>query len=265
MNRILLYPHERDNWTTGIGNTITLPRHDFRVQHILQILKPSLGEVLQAGIINESKGILRVLNILDDSMEMKYIAEFEEGPFLNSSRFSLNIHLLLAHFRPPVMSRIIKDLTSMGVSSINIFISELTEKNYMQSTMWHNSDELLLLGAMQGDTYLLPTLNVSYSLKDAVEKLDIQFTSDVHTIRHKIICDQHASRTLLGYLSQIYDQKQKNVRKCDITIAIGPERGFTQLETEACYNYGFVGVSLGRYILRSEVATMLCAGILQMN
>lgn len=294
MNRILFYRWERDKWlqnSSAVDNqklhtadfklalepnalststTLHIPMHDIRAQHIKQIIKTDSNTMLLAGIIHESVGILKIIRIDSDEIEVMYISKKQE----DTSSYGFEIHMVLAHIRPSAMIRVLKDLTSMGVSSINVFISKLTEKSYSSSRLWKDKDTILLMGAMQGGYCTVPQLELFYSLQSALNTLDSKFLdTDTQTPQiFKLVCHQTSSINILDFMEDVKKTALQNYSNTDahntykqgstkIILTIGPERGLTDFELELLYKNNYIGVSLGQQILRSETASTVCTGI----
>ena len=86
------------------------------------------------------------------------------------------------------------------------------------------------------------------------EVLEIKEIKDIIKLNYdlKILCTVNEVSTSLKYVLQ-------NNKKCDkMIIVIGPEGGFTKEEEGELINHGFVSVTLGNLVLRTETAS-LCA------
>ncbi len=86
------------------------------------------------------------------------------------------------------------------------------------------------------------------------EVLKIKEIKDIIKLNYdlKILCTVNEVSTSLKYVLQ-------NNKKCDkMIIVIGPEGGFTKEEEGELINHGFVSVTLGNLVLRTETAS-LCA------
>ncbi len=84
-----------------------------------------------------------------------------------------DIIVLLAHPRPSVMARLVRDLSTMGVGRIAVYVSHLSEKSYLKASLWNDIKGLALQGAMQSKYFnTLPCITTHYSLSDALACLD---------------------------------------------------------------------------------------------
>lgn len=267
MNSILLYPYEIARWrkdpsydTSHNTIVIEIPISDYRAQHMIHTLKVKEEQILQSGIIGESKGQLYIKHTGDINIEAIYT------PFAHHQKTNpYNIHLIVGHLRPPVMARVIKDMCGMGVRSIFVHNADLTEKSYMNASMWKETDTLLLLGAMQGGIITLPHLTLCYSIEDAMQKQAAYLQSlcpnptEPYTMI-KIVCDKDYEKS---YIRFMYEQLSIcRGSTSHIILCIGAERGYTERELRLLESKEFVGLSMGESILRSEVAIHIATGII---
>lgn len=228
MNHVLISKQEKQ-----AGH---LPLTDPRSKHILSVLKISPGRSFRMGILNESCGYALLTSIEYDRICFVYTDE--QGPDQ-----SLPITLLIGGTRPPVMQRILRDATAFGVSSFIIVHTQNSEKSYLESRLWKNDayKQCLYDGLSLAKAVMLPHVQRYFSLKEALEliKNDCRMLADAQSTQH------------LGQLPY----------KVPMTLAIGPERGFTPVEINLFQDYGFVGGHLGSRIVRAETATFLALSL----
>ena len=287
MNRILFYQHEIDSWQ-GIEshanidhttNTLycTIPIKDFRALHIITILRGKVGDSFKCGIINSTLATLQLIAytttgievcIIQDSVDANIVERSLEG---NKSNFC-HVYSVIAHVRPPVMTRILKDLTSMGISGMYVYRAELSEKSYMQSSLWQKKDNIILEGAMQGGSYNVPFIDRAYSLKEALQKVAMHtHDSGIPCSTHegsvlKLTCDGTGTHNFYSCVQQFIDAKTSSVanngdnHNKSIISVIGPERGFTEDEYNMLLEYNYIPTVLSNRILRSETAVTLANG-----
>lgn len=266
MNRILFFRHEIDKFIKLSDNSISknsalktnrimleVPFHDKRIQHIYKILHTSNNQRLKAGIVDESIGDLHVLDISNAQYQLDYK---KTKDIVELQHPHIALHVILAHVRPPVMARVLRDVSGMQVASINVHLSELTEKSYINSSIWNKRDELLLEGMMQGSCIKMPTVTVAHSIGDVLTKTYANLDDKKNVI--KIYCDMESDMPFIDTVQKLIREK---LDVTDILLAIGPERGYTEREIELLNQDGFMGLHLGTHILRSEVAVHLGVGI----
>ena len=121
-----------------------LPRTDRRVQHIFKILKKQAGDELLAGIADDGlgengrgplAGQVGTAHIVswDGRHLVLNFSPVEPAPPLHP------LTILLGFPRPIQANRILKDLTSLGVTRIILSGTELGEKSDRKSTRLNSS------------------------------------------------------------------------------------------------------------------------------
>ena len=238
-----------------------LDLHDHRARHILDILRLGIGDRIRVGIVNGPQGRAQIRRIEDNAL----VLECEQA-LQNSlqSTFEPNdatgqshpIRCLVGHPRPPVMRRLLKDLTSLGVRHIIVCATELGERSYLQSRLWKDGmwRSCLIEGAMQAGSTWLPRVDIGHSLGDALA-----------VVNSTPIVNRHASEIRI-----LFDpiEERRGISSLDLVpgfgslIAIGAERGWSEKERRMLLAARFVGYSLGHRILRTETATIAAVAII---
>ncbi|MFP4362757.1 MAG: 16S rRNA (uracil(1498)-N(3))-methyltransferase [Spirochaetia bacterium] len=224
MNIILFEDLEKEN---------PLPIEDPRSQHIIKVLKLRTGDSFTAGCIPGLYGTGKIQQISKKVLTFSFT--LKEDP-----KVPAPIHLLIGHPRPIFAKRMLKDLTSLGVSSLIFTSAELGEKSYLSSKLWKEQgyQEFLIQGAQQAGTSYIPEVSVQYSLEKSVSLLPDRGT--------RICLHPGKEYPLLA---------EKELLQWEpVSIAIGPERGWTENEAEALREKGFSMVQMGERILKTETA-----------
>ena len=248
MNLLVLEPRE-------VG--IPLPRSDRRVEHTRKILKKGIGDTLAAGLCGGPDapcplGTARVESWDGKRMVFSFSPE-QEAPPLRP------IRLVLGFPRPIQVARILKDLTSLGVSRILMAPTDLGEKSYKESTIFKEQDFLhpLLEGAEQAGNPRLPVAEALPSLSAALNAL-----GSCRLGESRWALDPYRAEGLFGSLlsamgvgSSVYGGSEMAARAPGaFTLAVGSERGWTERELDTLGAADFRFASLGDRILRTETA-----------
>lgn len=69
------------------------------------------------------------------------------------------------------------------------------------------------------------------------------------------------TREILGKM----EEAVKGKKDCSVALCIGPEGGFTKEEVEAAMGEGFLPISLGKRILRTETAAITALNLIMMQ
>ncbi|MBF0122071.1 MAG: 16S rRNA (uracil(1498)-N(3))-methyltransferase [Candidatus Omnitrophica bacterium] len=229
MNLILLSPSDFLPSSTTVR--LTGRRH----QHVLEIIKPKVNDVLVVGVENGRMGEGRIIKISDKILELEVVLS-QDPPR------KLNVLLCVALMRPIVLKRVLHTASAMGVPEIHLFHSRQVEKSFWQSTALKNDairDELIL-GLEQARDTVLPTVHFHKRFKPFVEDVLPELLKG----RQGIVADP--SGDLISTLNF-----QPSTSKVFI---IGPEGGFIPYEVEKFRKVGCQIVSLGERILKVETA-----------
>lgn len=223
MNLILFKEDESTNF---------LPIDDYRTQHILNIIKSSVGDKLDMGILNGKKGKLTITEINSDGLFFKTeLTGLPDEPY--------PITFIIGTPRPPVAKRLLKDLSTSGVKKIIMCATDLGEKTYLTSKLWRDDNYLKYLyeGASQGESTLIPEITRFYSLKKALESIDRD-------------CDKLA----MDNVNPDYNISSYKPEYREVVVCIGGERGFSDRERDMLRDFNFNIFKLGSRVLRTETA-----------
>ncbi|MCF8057700.1 MAG: RsmE family RNA methyltransferase [Bacteriovoracaceae bacterium] len=233
MNRIILDEEQK----RGHENIFVV--HDSAIrEHIVSHLKAKIGSQVKVAVLNRGLTEAVVVTLTDKEIHLKI------GPL--SPGAPQPFQLLIAASRPPTVKKIIEHGTSMGVQDFVFFKADLSEKSYLTSKVFEEKSvhQLTTLGLSQGAVYVKrPKVTVVDSLSEAVKLAE----SD----RYMLSLEGEKS-----FLDSFPSEK--------VSLAIGPERGWTQKEEEFLENQEFTKVLIGPSVLRVEIATFSALGQLAM-
>jgi 16S rRNA (uracil1498-N3)-methyltransferase len=231
-----------------------LPRSDAVARHVTSILRSAIGDSLRIGVVNGPRGT-GVLTRLDDrSLVIEATWPDRDQPTLQP----LPIRLILGHPRPPVLRRLWRDLTSIRVARIDVFVGDLAEQSYLASSIWQSVDAAVREGLSQGMHTVPPVITRWRSLdallsgtKDAVPIPESGAAGAIRLFGHVGGEDTRRVSSLSTLASALQETADPSV-----TIAVGPERGFTERELTVLERAGFRGIGMGPSVLRTETATI---------
>jgi RsmE family RNA methyltransferase len=231
-------------------NYVLLEREDFvgenrvrlngrRLLHVREILGSTSGNELRVGIIGGRIGRGRIERVDGDALEMDVRLETEPPE-------PLPLKLILALPRPKVLNRIIAAAASMGIREIDLFNSWRVEKSYWKSPRLsaENLRMQSILGLEQAGDTILPTIRL--------HRLFTPFVRGelTNSISGKLALLAHPGGAM---------EAPRNVGQ-PVVLAIGPEGGFIERESETFQEIGFTPVRLGPRILRVETAIAFLIG-----
>ena len=247
-----------------------LPAHDRRVTHMRKVLRSASGDNVRVGLLGVGAGEATVHSIERDGA----VLDFPLRDSLEASRPLHPVRVLVAHPRPIVLKRMLKDLSTLGVQAIHVCGSDLGEKSYLRSKLWNDSvyatrpadsadsadsaggpRERLIEGAEQAGSVFIPTVSLHNSMDAALEEVP-ELSSGL-----RLVASPHAQQDVTAYLNtQAPDDWSEGA-----SIVIGAERGLSEREEALLMHAGYEPVGLGPRILRTETAALLACGVLSLS
>ncbi len=241
MNRILFEPDEiHDGRVTFSG---------VRAEHVLNVLHGEVGQTLKTGVLDGPIGTSVIERIERGTVTVRCTHETLSLPPW--------IDLILAPPRPRVMKRLLPQLATLGVRRIFLVGAEKVEKAFWGAQLLKEEiyRPLLIDGLQQAGTTAVPTIEVSKSFKRFVEnKLDSHFGGQSPLIVAHPSPLRGQSPTFGGQSPAFFGGQSPNVRGQSPVLAVGPEGGWTDEEVARLEEKGFVRMSLGPRILRTDTA-----------
>lgn len=232
MNRILF---ERSEIVDGVATF-----GGVRAEHVLNVLHGEVGQMLKTGEV-------------DGLIGTSVISAIEAGPEptvtvrCTHDDASLRpwVNLILAPPRPRAMKRLLPQLATLGVGKIILVGAKKVEKDFWGATLLkpENYRPLLIDGLMQAGTSISPTVELRRNFRKFIrEELDTLLPSSARIVAHPYGAEE---RTLpLASSGE------------SLTLAIGPEGGWTDEEVALLEEHRFTRYSLGPRILRTDTATV---------
>lgn len=208
--------------------------------HLLEIVKVKVGDKLKATILNDCLATIEITKI-HDSEKSIWVQILDKKPGINYP-----ITLIIGASRPQTMKKVIEHGTSMGVNEFIIVGTSLTEKSYLSAKIYEKNEfsELATLGLSQSAVfYKMPKISLCQNLKNLPS----------FSTSKNYILSPYTHNNILN---------ENIISSHPITLAIGPERGWTQSELNYFTDKGFRDVCLSASILRVENAALSTLGIL---
>lgn len=225
MNSLLFLPGE-------VGENSEFSISDERYKEIIDKHDLRIGAIIPYSILHGIRGKVEVILLDEEKISFKIVEKYP--PILREPT-----HLVVAISRPQIMKRIFLNATLLGVESINFVKTDLSEKNYLSSKELQPQQymEQIYLALQQGCDSIPPRVSICKSVNEALEK-----NSD----GVKLFCHIKEETSLIlhtGITPEI-----------PITVAVGPENGWSTREISTFKDRGFLGISLGPRVLRVDVA-----------
>jgi len=230
-------------------NMLLLKKEDFlssalarvggrRLRQLAEIIKAEPGKMLKAGILNGCCGHAELRGINDEFAEVEFFAE-------HPAPVPAPLTLVIAMQRPQTFMKVLHGAVSLGVKQIHFIHTFKVEKSYWQSSRLTDEaiQEEIDLALEQSADPVAPQLYFHKRFKPFVEDELPAIAGD--------------SVKLFGDPAGTAPVPVKNTA---VTLALGPEGGFTDYETEQLKKCGFQGITLGVRILRTEFALAALLG-----
>jgi RsmE family RNA methyltransferase len=204
---------------------------DPRARHILDVLRRRPGDRFGAGLINGPRGVGTLVAIGPDSLCLRF--EWgEEPPPLDP------ISLVVGLPRPQTARRLLHEATAMGVSALLFVATDKAEASYARSKLWATGEwrRHLIDGAQQAYTTRLPAVSLAAPLASVIDSLPGGGT--------RLALDNYEAPCALSVVQVT----------APVTLALGPERGWSDRERAILRAARFDLVHLGERVLRTETA-----------
>jgi len=239
-----------------------LSRRDERTLHLLKVLHKKAGDSFDAGVLGGKKGQGRIESIrLDGSIVFSLELSLDPPP-----RYP--VRAAVGFPRPIQIRRLLRDLSNLGLEAIDLIGTELGEKSYRDTKLLADggAEAALIEGAVQARDTRVPLLASYKSLEDWLkerpwEKQSGGETQSALKTRWSVYAGVPAAPLLIaldnvrpeGSLSMLSALGQA------IVLAVGPERGWSDRERSELEEAGFLRLSMGERVMRTETACVAAA------
>lgn len=225
--------------------TITITGSD--VNHIKNVLRMAVGEQLTVSSGEERAYRCEILSLEEDRVEVG-IMWIEEA----NTELSSKIYLFQGLPKSDKMELIIQKAVELGVYEIiptatrRAVVKLDKKKEESKRKRWQGISES---AAKQSKRSIIPKITSVMSFREAVEYAS---DLDVKLIPYELAEGMEATRNLIGGIRPGQS----------VAVFIGPEGGFAPEEVELAAERGFLPVTLGKRILRTETAGMTVLSVL---
>ena len=235
MNTLLLASAELASAADGVVRLVD----DRRVAHVRAVHRATVGATLRVGVVGGRLGTATVVGLDEAALELRVVLDREPPP-------PLPLLLVLALPRPKVVRRVLQAVATLGVARLCLVAAWRVEKSYWESPLLDAAAvrHELVLGLEQAGDTRLPEVTLHRRFKPFVEDELPALAAGTHAL----VAHPHATAPCPRAVAE------------RVTLAIGPEGGFTEYEIGALAAQGFAAVSLGPRVLRVEQAIPALVG-----
>ena len=224
-----------------LNNIFTLSKEDS--YHITKVMRFKIGEKIE--IVYNNKTCISEILSLEPNVTARIIDEIIEN-----TEISYNVTLVQSLVKEQKMDYILQKMTELGVNKIIPYQAErsivkLNDKVNKKIDRWQT---IIKEASEQSKRTVIPTVTNAISLKELeeIEGYDYKFIATVN-------------------------EKQQNLKKvlskvkkgATMIIVVGPEGGFTCLEEDRLMKKGFIPISLGKSVLRTETAGLFFMSVVR--
>lgn len=216
------------------NNIMVLSKEDS--YHITKVMRMNLLDKIEI----VSKSIVYVCKIIEVNPLVKgEIIEIKE----ENNELETKVTLVQSLVKEQKMDYILQKATELGVYKIIPFqatrsIVDVSKKEEKKHTRWKT---ILKEASEQSKRNIIPEITKSMDLSEIV---------NLHDYDTKILC------TIKENTESLKKVLSKSNSSGKMLIVVGPEGGFTEEETNIMISNGFITVSLGSSVLRTETASL---------
>jgi 16S rRNA (uracil1498-N3)-methyltransferase len=217
-----------------------LPLADRRAVHILEVLRRKEGDTFDVGLVEGPRGKGKLARRGEDALEIEFTWGQMPTPLDP-------VVLILGLPRPQSARKVLQEATAVGVAQIQFVTTEKGDPSYGQSTLWTSGEwrRHVVAGAEQAFDTRLPEITHGRSLAETVVLLAREGS--------RLALDNYEAEAPLSSCAAT----------TPVTLAIGPERGWSARERELLREHGFVFAHLGPRVLRIETALIAALALIK--
>jgi len=211
------------------------------LHHMLNVLRINKGDDVE---LLDGKGGL-VLGKIEEVNSKKAKLKVNQHKHFKKNSNSLNLTVACALIKREKVELIVEKLTEIGVDKIIFLETERTQvKLKHQEKLRERLEKIAISALKQCGNVFLPEID----FMDFNQLLDLRGMFDL------------ALMPCLAYKTKPLSQVLMKSNNKSVLLAIGPVGDFSVIEIQKAIKSGFIPVSLGKNVLRTETAAILAAG-----
>jgi 16S rRNA (uracil1498-N3)-methyltransferase len=234
LNLLILTEDDRDD-----GEIFVLSGN--RLRHIIGVLRASVGDRLEVGLVDGpvGKGIVRAIEKERLVLECEWLGDVQDtGPAID---------IICALPRPQTFKKVLQVSATMGVRRVYFVNANRVDKCFFSASVTRPETIRYYLekGLSQGKRTRLPEVSINPRFRCFFEEVVGRLESEEQGRFVKLVADVQCESYLNGSMLE---------GAARIIIAIGPEGGWVPFELEIMQAQGFEKFKLGDWPLRVENA-----------
>jgi 16S rRNA (uracil1498-N3)-methyltransferase len=233
----------RRRWIADTFTDTTASLTGDQAAHLARVLRAEPGQIFDV-VANGFLHRAEITSVSDSEVVFTLHEELEADA-------ALPVHLLLAVFKFDHMEWGIEKATELGAERITPVLARRTEKHLSQAAAkrverWRR---IVREAAQQSRRSDVPTVDDPQTLKAALQSVSAE--------TKLLLAETEQENTIAAALQQASQS---------VTLAVGPEGGWTPEEMQLFTEHGWKHVTLGPRILRAETAAIaglaICSALL---
>jgi len=202
--------------------------------HINKVMRMNIGEEIEV-VYNKKTYITKIIN--NNPVCSEIVDELDENNELDKK-----IIICQSLVNEQKMDFILQKGTELGAYSFIPYLAtnSVIKDNGKSDKKINRWQKIVKEASEQSKRNIIPTVLPFHNINDL-----INFKCDL-----KIVCSVNEK------VNNVKNIIRKYSKYDTIMVVIGPEGGFTKLEEELFSNNGFIMVSLGKRVLRTETASL---------
>ena len=232
-----------ENFTPHAILQLTKQSHSDELHHLSKVLRLSAGATVKLTNGQGQGALAKILSLHKESAELEII-QLENIP-------PPPAHLCLwqAVLKGPKMDWLVEKITECGVRELQPVLTQFTVVGNESEKRVERWERITHSALKQSGAPFLPRVHAPLSLEKAL--------STIHPQSWKIFLHPDPTAEALAKICL-----QASAATAHITLAIGPEGGFSDAEVKLLKEQGFIPAHLGSNILRGETAGLLASAFL---
>ena len=216
-----------------------LSRDDYRIVHLMDVLRRQPGDVTDVGLINGPRGKAVLGAVTDEQVTLEFSWTEEPASLLP-------IDLIAGLSRPQTSRKILQEATSLGVRRIHFVATDRGEPSYAMSKLWTTDEwrQCIRSGVEQAFSTRFPEVRFGLTLAESIQAME--------DVPRRICMDNYEAKSSLR--EAVGEHKS-------VVLAVGSERGWSADERNQFRKHGFVLAHLGERPLRTETAAIAAISV----
>ncbi len=223
--------------------TMPLPPQDPRAVHVQKVLRRSVGDEFDVGLIDGPRGKAQIRSATDAGYSLEFSWSLPHAAPPPTT-------VIIGLPRPQTARDILRDATTLGATGLHFVSTTRSDPNYSASSLWQSGEwrRRIVVGAAQAFATHVPSVTWTQSLRDAV-------ATSVASSGKIVALDNYEAAAPLARL-------ELPSADIPVTLLIGPERGWDAADRALFVAQQIPLFGLGERVLRTETATTVALALI---